>query len=271
MIVDTFAVNDELDILEKRLRYYDNYVDFFVLVESNSTFSGNLKPLHFQENRDRFKEFEHKIRYMPYIIDPSEYNFDVKIDSIDYGTDHWRFEFEQKNHTIQGVKDLPDDAIIMYSDVDEIMNRETLAQLPSLMEGRERRRFCQDLFYYNLNTRCTAYIWDYVFACRKKLFVENKPVTLRLERHHPDNDHVFNAGWHFSYFMSPELIKNKIESFSHQELNKEKFTSLNHIQDCVDNGKDLYSREDYTFEIVSLDRYPSDMLEIFKDFAKRGE
>lgn len=57
MIVDCFTFFNEFDILEIRLHEMDPWVDLFVLVESAETFSGNSKPLWFEENQHRFKSF----------------------------------------------------------------------------------------------------------------------------------------------------------------------------------------------------------------------
>ena len=46
-----------------RLNILNQYVDYFVLVEATKTFSGQPKPLHFKENKERFKKWEHKIIY----------------------------------------------------------------------------------------------------------------------------------------------------------------------------------------------------------------
>ena len=60
-VYDLFLINTELDFLEIRLNELDKEVDFFVILESNTTFQMNPKPLHLQENIYKFKDFEHKI------------------------------------------------------------------------------------------------------------------------------------------------------------------------------------------------------------------
>ena len=40
MIIDSFLYGGENDIFISRINYLKNYVDFFVVVESNTTFSG---------------------------------------------------------------------------------------------------------------------------------------------------------------------------------------------------------------------------------------
>ena len=45
MIVDAFIFNNEFDILKARIDYLKDVVDYFVIVESNTTFTGNRKKL----------------------------------------------------------------------------------------------------------------------------------------------------------------------------------------------------------------------------------
>ena len=43
-IIDSFIFYNELDLLYYRLSILDEYVDYFILVESKYTFSGDIKP-----------------------------------------------------------------------------------------------------------------------------------------------------------------------------------------------------------------------------------
>lgn len=48
---DCVLLNDELDLLEFRPGELDGVVDRFVVVEAAQTFTGPVKPLHFQGHR----------------------------------------------------------------------------------------------------------------------------------------------------------------------------------------------------------------------------
>jgi hypothetical protein len=60
-IWDTFPFSGELDVLEARLHELDEVIDHFVIVESSQTYRGHDKPLYFEENKERFSAFLHKI------------------------------------------------------------------------------------------------------------------------------------------------------------------------------------------------------------------
>src|SRR5690242_12465786 len=64
MIVDTFMMNNELDMLECRLHELENRVDHHVLVEAAYTHRGVPKPLTFQENKDKFSAWENRITHI---------------------------------------------------------------------------------------------------------------------------------------------------------------------------------------------------------------
>jgi hypothetical protein len=52
--------------------------------------------------------------------------------------------------------------------------------------------------------------------------------------------HIWYGGWHCSFCMNPSDIVRKLESFSHQELNKDEFKSIPRVQDAIKNGKPLF-------------------------------
>ena len=60
-VYDMFLINTELDFLELRLNELDKEVDYFVILESTTTFQMDTKPLYLKENLSKFKDFQHKI------------------------------------------------------------------------------------------------------------------------------------------------------------------------------------------------------------------
>ncbi|KAK9108223.1 hypothetical protein Syun_024234 [Stephania yunnanensis] len=62
-VFDAVLFSNEIDILKVRWNELYPYITQFVLVESNSTFSGLVKPLVFASNRDQFKFIEPRLTY----------------------------------------------------------------------------------------------------------------------------------------------------------------------------------------------------------------
>ena len=62
-IYDLFMINTELDWLEIRLNELKDQVDYFVILESATTFTGLPKPLHLKDNWEHFSAFHGQIIY----------------------------------------------------------------------------------------------------------------------------------------------------------------------------------------------------------------
>ena len=62
MIVDAFIFNNEIDILKARLDYLKDHIDYFIIVESNTTFTGKSKNLILKNFiKENFSHFKKKI------------------------------------------------------------------------------------------------------------------------------------------------------------------------------------------------------------------
>ena len=106
-VVDCFIFADELDMLECRLTELEEVVDWFVLVEAESTFQGDPKPLAYAEHRDRFARWSDRIVHVVAELPDAS---------------AWIREAAQREAIIDGLRALPlapDDTIVL-SDVDEI-------------------------------------------------------------------------------------------------------------------------------------------------------
>ena len=62
-IFDCFMYFDEDLLLDLRLNILNDFVDKFIIIESNLTHTGKFKKLKFDINK--FEKFKHKINYYP--------------------------------------------------------------------------------------------------------------------------------------------------------------------------------------------------------------
>ena len=145
-IYDCFPFFNELDLLEIRLNYLDSVVDYFVLCESEITFSGLPKKLFYQENKDLFKKFEHKIIHVVVDDTPAEY---IKFDPF-------RTDQHQRNSVAKGLNNCNDDDIIITSDLDEFPNIEIIKDLNSFYREDVLFHLAQDMYYYYFNLKETS-------------------------------------------------------------------------------------------------------------------
>jgi len=67
---------------------------------------------------------------------------------------------------------------------------------------------------------------------------------------------ILDAGWHFSYQGGIDAIINKIESYAHQEYNKEEIKDRNRIESLVDKGMDVFGRCSHYSTIEIDESYP---------------
>ncbi|MFD2145284.1 hypothetical protein [Mucilaginibacter antarcticus] len=133
-----FPFFNELDILELRLNILDKYVDRFVISESALTFSGQAKPLYFDENKHLFEKFKHKIIHN---IVP---NGAPDIDAFER-------DVYQKNSVKTGLSNCNDDDIIIFSDLDEIPNPDKLKGIFDNIKPDRVYHLAQRNFYFYLN------------------------------------------------------------------------------------------------------------------------
>lgn len=221
-----------MKMLKFRLTEHNDFVDYFILVESTVTFAGNPKPLFYQDNKDMFAEFNHKIIH-------------IIVDDMPLGSEHvWTRENFQRYCIRRGLAklDLVDEDIILISDADEIFDYKYIQALKTLT-GAFALQFDFDTYYYDLEHKC-----DEVTTAPRvvnynayKIF-ESNPQFIRTA-------YIFqkiaHTGWHFSYFGDVEFIRNKLLNYAHQEFNNDADRDPARIKNCIDNSTDIAKRNGY--------------------------
>ena len=236
-IIDCFIFYNEMKMLEFRLKELNDVVDFFVLVESTKTFTGNDKELFFEKNKENFKEYLDKIIH-------------IVVDDLN-DANAWNNEYKQRNSIHLGISklNLDEEDIIIVSDVDEIPDVDTLSEIKDkgLIDGPYN--LGQDMYYYNIKCKFNGR-WHWAKICNFRHYSKtNLPQHIRIK----DGTIIEKGGWHFSYFGDVDFIKNKIKNFSHQEYNRDEFLNDNHILSVIESGKDLFKRENQniTYSLIS--------------------
>lgn len=127
-VYDVVIFSVELDLLEIRMRELLHTVDYFVIVESNVTFSGDSKPLIFQKHSDQFAFARDKIIYRTIT--------DLKPSSTSVGASSSKEDpFMNEVRMRVGVSHIIDTlnpskgSIILQSDVDEIPSSRAVSLL----------------------------------------------------------------------------------------------------------------------------------------------
>lgn len=272
MVYDSFQFFNELDILLMRMHILNDVVDKFVISESTVTFSGDPKPLFYAENKEMFREFEHKIIHN--VVE------DTPMDCDAFTRDH-----HQKCAVARGLSGCSPEDIVIFSDVDEIPNPETLKKLiPQVEEGRIYM-LAQRLFYCFLNMEEVSGrllsvtgefegvdrpMWLGTKVCRYSMLEQFTTEELRNKEQKAIGVRVPDGGWHFSYMgggkdQSVEArVKYKIKSAAHQEYNNR--ATLSKVKRNIRSHQDIFGREAQMVQVEIDESFPQYLREHLEQY-----
>ncbi len=262
MVYDSFQFFNELDILLLRMHILNDVVDKFVISESTVTFSGDVKPLYYEENKEMFQEFEHKIIHN--VVD------DTPMDCNAFMRDH-----HQKCAVARGLKGCRPDDIVIFSDVDEIPNPETLKKLLPEVEEGKIYMLAQRLFYCYLDMEEVSGrllsvtgefegvekpMWLGTKICRYSMLDKYTTEELRNKEQKEVGVRVPDGGWHFSYMGGgrnqsvEDRVKYKIKSAAHQEYNNR--STLSKVRKNIKNHQDIFGRDAQMVQVKIDETFP---------------
>ncbi len=253
-IFDCFMYFDEEVVLDIRLNTLNEFVDYFVIVESKFTHKGDPRNLKF--NIKSFEKFKDKIIYLIYDEIPSEIEKINIEDSYNEQTRKYILnavhrENEQRNFIKNGLSSAGNNDLIFISDVDEIPNLSNL-NLNKITE--KIILFRQDMFYYKFNLYLPNLVWTGTKGCKKKdllspqwlrnikdrkyspfridvLFSKKKYISIKI---------INNGGWHFSNIKTAKEIEFKLRSYLHHREFDENPLSINEIDKIIKDKKAIY-------------------------------
>ena len=253
-IYDCFMYFDEEVVLDVRLNTLNEFVDYFVIVESIYTHKGDPRELKF--NHKKFEKFKDKIIY---IIDEETYPQTEEINTEDSEIEKshkaihnaaYR-ENGQRNLITRGLKKANDEDIIMVSDVDEIPK---LSELNFKNINEKIILFKQDMFYYKFNLWLPNLIWTGTKACKKKNLVnpqwlrnikDRKYSFFRIDTFFSKTKYtsikvINDGGWHFSNIKTPKEIEFKLRSYLHHREFDLNPLSVTQIDKIIRNKQAIY-------------------------------
>ena len=253
-IYDCFMYFDEEVVVDVRLNTLNEFVDYFVIVESRFTHKGESRKLRF--NHKKFEKFKDKIIY---IVDEEIYDQTKKIEINDNEGEKSRKaifnaayrENGQRNLISKGLEEANKEDFIMISDVDEIpklsgLNFDNLNEKIIL--------FKQDMFYYKFNLKLPNLIWTGTKACRKKNLVnpqwlrnikDRKYPFFRIDTFFSNTKYtsikiINDGGWHFSNIKTPKEIEFKLRSYLHHREFDLNPLSVEQINEIIKNKQAIY-------------------------------
>lgn len=205
MIIDTTLFNDEFDMLDIHLSITEKYVDRWVILEANRTFSGLLKPFNLTNNIKRYKK---------------KYGDRIEVINLELTEDQKNLVCEtmMRRGFRASLENYSNDDIIIHGDLDEIINPEKWHYIISLMEENNKPVSCNfDMYLYRFDQKAGR-SWKGSVVARKSMFDTphdlykgSMEVAKRKNRSHCVSPSEA-VGWHWTWMGDDELIKNKVVS-----------------------------------------------------------
>lgn len=205
VLVDCFLYSDQSpyrELLRLRLALLDEVVDRFVVVASRQTFSGRMLPSAFPDGDPVVQRFRDRIEL-------------VLLDSLD-GVTPRRREEVTRNAVSRGLGDLPDDALVMVSDIDELPRPDVLVHILEGPAPRSSVVLALDYFNFKFNYRLVQglqQVWaGPVIAPLSLLGVPQETRQARWSLMHDPDRVVHDAGWHFSFLTETDDVQQKLDT-----------------------------------------------------------
>lgn len=236
-VFDAIIFSNELDLLEIRWHELEPYITKFIILESNTTFTGIPKPAYFSRNRARFAFAEGRFVYEL---------FPGWSRGLARRSDPFGLELAHRvamNDLIRR-SGISDGDLLIMSDADEIPSPHTIKLLqwcegvpPVIHLELEHFMYSFEFPVDYSSWRATAHVYG--------------PRT--WYRHSRQSDVILsNAGWHCSFcFKHLRDFVFKMTGYSHADrVRKREFLDHRRIQNLICKGDDLFDMlpEEYSFK-----------------------
>lgn len=268
-VIDSFSFFNEVELLKLRLHYLNDVVNYFVISESNYTHSGKSKPYYLDEVLPKIdKDIKKKIIRIKYEPDITNFNFPTNINECDLENDYWKLERTQRNLITESLTQFSLTDMFMISDLDEIPRKEIVKEYQNVINenGEILKNFCavakSKMFYYNFNT-FQHNNWNGTVVSTIGNTLQVGCDYLRCNRN--EFYSIEDGGFHFSTFGDVNRIRTKIQSFAHQEFNKERYISDMNIEKSIQNKEDIYHSSG-KFDNYEFFKFPEDLKKYIVEF-----
>jgi hypothetical protein len=272
-IIDYFPFFIEKELLELRVNLLKDYVDKFIISETNKTHNGEDKEFICNKIIDELNLPKDKIQVIETIIPEEEFiapedcDYFYSLEAKSSKVKNWSRERIQRDALMNYIDEYDDDTVFILSDCDEIINPEFLPyfsnycrQLESnfikvplvLLEGRADKRLYDGEIPADWSK-------SLVLCTKKHLKPNGSPTKFRGCYNSPflpiwiteNNQIIQDCGWHFTWMGDENLKKYKarttVLSDNLSELNTLSSSSMKSIVGNYDNNLSL---KDYPLELL---------------------
>mgnify|MGYP001605290378 CR=1 FL=1 len=237
-IFDGFLYHNKPEMLELHLETLAHEVEAFVMVQSAQTFTGSPRAVVTLEQLG-LERFRSKVIEVTFSL------------NTEVPTDHR--EAFQRNMIAAPLAagGISDEDVVIISDLDEIVDPmavRRLAEDPELLRCFGKVRFQMQFHYYFLDCllddsfqpwrQCVAVLWSRLkrSSCQQERMMNLiQKSDLAVE--------IPNGGWHFSWFGTPQQVKETL--YSHVDPMSRNFEGLSYddVMKIRLDGKDIFGRD----------------------------
>lgn len=238
---------NEKDVAYLRIKELYDYVDYFIINELSTNHKGIRRKSIFWDD-DRLVKFKDKIKYKFIDVDhryDSLFNIHFKDSAHFIGS--WA-EHEQRLRLTDQINDLrlEDNDIILFSDCDEIPNKNIFNKLIN----NDLLALNQMFFVHYINIYTNKNVTGTISVKFKKLKEINdntQNLGLQVLRRYKDYiPRIENGGWHYSYMGGAKTVSEKVISIYEGNPDsplKYEAESQKLINDTIKNNKSPFSSE----------------------------
>lgn len=278
-------INNEIWLLEARIKYDLQWFDYIIIAEADSTFSGIKKPFFYEKYSYLFEEYKDRIIYVKINDLPKPYKGSfIGFNDFPLTENRWVVEFEHRNRLQEALLNIAQhNDIICIQDIDEIQNIQFLDQINdfnkiqflsyknfkcSLNKPPTKEMWNKGYVtnysnikqinindYRKINLECIPYKLQHIASCEfrfndeEKKSVYNSYTAPIQDVSMQKEDH----GWHISSITNKIDENMKWQCFSHQEFaHKFKHTMNLDIEQVTDNIINQYLDKQFSSNFNSL-------------------
>src|SRR3990167_9149591 len=249
-IIDCVSYNGERELFEIRYNILKDYVDEFIVVEFDKTFSGKSK-----EWEMIYEGVKPKVSWKGVTEEQySKYKELAENSPNTKGAEHWKLEFMQKESIKDCLTHLKDDDTVFVGDCDEIWNEFALG-----LKGVYKLRL--KVYTYYLSNRSSEEFWGTLVAPYWK--IKNECLNhLRVNAKKTYEDY----GWHFTSMANN--LKRKLQDSYTEDSYASQFVMEN-LEDNIKNNRDFLGRNfAYWSEEGNWPKYLIDNRQKYKHLLK---
>lgn len=210
-MIDSFLYYNETDIFFLRTEYLNPYVDRFVIVETDTTFSVQPHAAQFDRVYSQLpQEIKDKIVYHYLEIDKSQF-----LEGEEHYKDNSRYvEREMRNCLARIIKSLDVDDYMMMSDLDEIPDARRLEDAKRLVDQYGKTFFAHDFRTAYIDWQMAYGRWPGTKMCKttnmpepiQELYMSKKKTWGSY------GPSLVEAGWHLTMMGDAAMKQAHIDS-----------------------------------------------------------